>query len=142
MAKENKKRKLALTLYKESDLTQKEIADQIDVTEATISKWAHEGNWKELKAIETMSPDKLMRELYLQCDKIIETARDESRALNSKEADALVKLSTAIKSLDKRINPSIVYGVFMRFGKFTKAIDPEFTKKLTQYQNDFIMTEL
>ena len=138
MARENPKKGLAFILYMETDMSQKEIADQLDTTEQTVSKWANADNWKQKKAVDSLSPDKLVREFYTMAFEIREKARDEGRPITSAEADALVKLASAIDKLDRKVSPSIVTGVFMRFNNRLREQDLELLKKLMPYQMQYL----
>ncbi len=44
------KREFAEVLFTRQGLTGKEIAEKVDTTEATVSKWKKDGNWDNLKA--------------------------------------------------------------------------------------------
>jgi predicted transcriptional regulator len=138
MARENPKKGLAFILYMETDLSQKEIADQLDTTEATVSKWANADNWKQKKAVDALSPDKLVREFYNQAFDIMEKAKKDNRPVNSSEADSLVKLAAAIDKLDRKVSPSIVTAAFMRFNNWVRVQDLELVKKMMPYQMRYL----
>lgn len=138
--KTNPKKELAEILFIDADYSQKEIAQELGISENTIVKWADIEGWKQKKAIRTLSPDKLIAAYYDQSDKIIQDAKEAERTLSSKECDALNKLAAAIEKLDKKVSPSINMAVFIRFNNYLKVIDNELVKKLLSYQKDYIQT--
>lgn len=138
MAKENPKKGLAFILYMETDLSQKEIAEQLDTTEATVSSWATKGDWRQKKAVDALSPDKLVREFYNQAYEITEKAKKEQRTVTSSEADALVKLASAIDKLDRKVSPSIATAIFMRYNNWLRVQDLELVKKNMPYQMRYL----
>ena len=140
MAKANQKRDLARILYFDSDFSQKEIAEHVGTTEQTVSKWANEGKWREQKAVETLSPDKLVREYYYQSDVITNAAREDKRPLTASEADALVKLASAIDKLDRKISPSVTMSVLMRFNHHLKIVAPELVPQIVKHEMDYVNT--
>lgn len=138
MAKPNPKRKLAFMLYMESDLSQLEIAEHLEVTPVTISKWAREDDWKHKKSVDSLSPDKLVREFYEMAFEIREKAKHENRPINSQEADALVKLASSIEKLDRKVSPSIVTAVFMRFNNWLRIKDLDLVKRMMPLEMEYL----
>lgn len=139
--KENSEvKKLAELLYMNTEMTQKEIAEYVSRNEHTISRWATEYGWEERKRALILSPDKLIREYYAQAELITKNAKQAERALTTAECDALNKLSSAIAKLDKRVDPSVVMSVFIRYNNYVKAFDLELAKRNALVQRDFIQT--
>lgn len=61
---------LAKILYVNENLSQKEIAERLLVTEKTIGKWVKEGNWESLKVSMLVTKDNQLTSLYRQLENI------------------------------------------------------------------------
>ena len=72
MTKETEKKKsLARSLYL-SGMEQNEIADKVDVSRVTVSRWANTEGWKEARAAKNISRPELVNKLLLTIDGMIE----------------------------------------------------------------------
>lgn len=122
------KRDYAKKLYlTEPGITQKEIAMRVGATEATISKWIREGKWSEEKtSLLTTKSEQLslmLRQLQAANDSI--NKRDEgARFPSSKEADAILKLTTAIRNLEQDTNIADKMEVGKQFLAFVRQTVP------------------
>lgn len=65
-----KKKKLARTLYM-AGKDQNEIADQIDISRQTLSKWANQEGWKEQRAATSVTRPELVNKLLHSIDTLI-----------------------------------------------------------------------
>ncbi len=141
MAKDKKqlnKQKLAEAYYFDTDFDQKEIAELLDVSEQTMSRWVNDGNWKVKKASYKINPGNLLAMLYEQCFLIQEKAKNANRPLDAKEADAISKLAAAIERINKRISPSTIIHVLIDFNNWLRAFDLDLVKKLVDYQREYL----
>jgi transposase len=138
--KYNEKKQYAEILFIVSGYTQKQIAEELSVTEKTIGQWVEKFGWKEKKAVQNLSPTKLIQSYYEQSDLILKKAKEDDRPITSKEADSLNKIASAIEKLDKKISPSLNMEVFMRFNNFLQSIDLDLTKQLIPFQKEYIQT--
>lgn len=57
---------LAKMLFVNENISQKEIAERLDVTEKTVSKWVNEGDWDKLKVSLLVTKDSQLTALYAQ----------------------------------------------------------------------------
>jgi transcriptional regulator with XRE-family HTH domain len=64
---------LAKVLFVNDNISQKEIAERLKVTEKTVSKWANEGDWEKLKISLLVTKDNQLTALYGQ----LQTVNDE-----------------------------------------------------------------
>ena len=72
MTKETEKKKsLARSLYL-SGMEQNEIAEKVDVSRITISRWVNNEGWKEARAAKNISRPELVNKLLLTIDGMIE----------------------------------------------------------------------
>ncbi len=87
-------------------ITQAEIAEKVGVSKVTICKWVKDGKWQELQASLLIGKEEQLARLYKQLrllNDAIENKEDQKFA-TSKEADAILKLTVAIKNLETETN--------------------------------------
>ena len=147
-AETEKKKSLARTLYM-AGLGQNEIADKVDVSRVTVSKWCNTEGWKEARAAKNVTRPELVNKL-LTIDPLITQVNDsKDPALVAGLGDKLAKLSAVIEKLDKKANVVDVIEVFMAFSKwieFRSTVDPEVTheliKAINKYQDLYITQQM
>ena len=150
MTKETEKKKsLARSLYL-SGMEQNEIAEKVEVSRITISRWVNNEGWKEARAAKNISRPELVNKLLLTIDGLIErvTQSDDPTLIGSL-ADKLSKLSATIEKLDKKANVIDAIEVFMAFNRWIQdqasydpEITPELIKAINKYQNKFLMERM
>lgn len=135
-----KKKSLARSLYL-AGMEQNEIADKVEVSRVTISKWCNAGGWKEARAAKNVTRPELVNKLLLTIDKLItEVNESEDPSLIAGLGDKLAKLSSVIEKLDKKANVVDAIEVFMAFSKwleYRSTIDPTVTPELIKTINKF-----
>ena len=150
MTKETEKKKsLARSLYL-SGMEQNEIADKVEVSRITISRWANTEGWKEARAAKNISRPELVNKLLVTIDGLIENVnKSDDPALIGSLADKLSKLSATIEKLDKKANVIDAIEVFMAFNRWIQdqasydpEITPELIKTINKYQNKFLMERM
>ncbi len=139
-AETEKKKSLARSLYL-AGMEQNEIADKVEVSRVTISKWCNAGGWKEARAAKNVTRPELVNKLLLTIDKLItEVNESEDPSLIAGLGDKLAKLSSVIEKLDKKANVVDAIEVFMAFSKWLEyraTIDPSVTPELIKTINKF-----
>lgn len=144
-----KKKSLARSLYL-AGMEQTEIAEKVDVSRVTISKWCNADGWKEARAAKSVTRPELVNKLLLTIDTLITQVNASNDAtLIAGLGDKLAKLSAVIEKLDKKANVVDAIEVFMAFSKwieFRSAVDPEVTpeliKAINKYQNLYITEQM
>lgn len=144
-----KKKSLARTLYM-AGKDQAEIADQIDVSRQTISKWAQQEGWREQRAATAVTRPELVNKLLYSIDTLItEVNASGDVAQIAGLGDKLAKMSAVIEKLDKKANVVDAIEVFMAFSKWMqyraqtdKNITPELLKTFNYYQDLFISEKM
>ena len=146
-AETEKKKSLARSLYL-AGMEQNEIAEKVDVSRVTISKWVNAEGWKEARAAKNVTRPELVNKLLLTIDKLItEVNESEDPTLIAGLGDKLAKLSSVIERLDKKANVVDAIEVFMAFSKWLEyraTIDPSVTPELIKTINklqDMYLTE-
>ena len=61
---------LAKILFVNEGVTQKEIAERLNLTEKTVSKWVKEGEWDKLKTSMLVTKDNQLTALYRQLENL------------------------------------------------------------------------
>ena len=150
MTKETEKKKsLARSLYL-SGMEQNEIAEKVEVSRITISRWVNNEGWKEARAAKNISRPELVNKLLLAIDGMIENVnKSNDPTLVGSLADKLSKLSSTIEKLDKKANVIDAIEVFMAFNRWIQdqasydpEITPELIKAINKYQNKFLMERM
>ena len=144
-----KKKSLARTLYL-SGMEQQEIAEKVDMSRVTISKWCSAEGWKEARAAKNITRPELVNKLLLTIDTLITQVNDSNDpALIAGLGDKLAKLSSVIEKLDKKANVVDAIEVFMAFSKwleYRSQTDPEVTPELmrviNKYQDMYITEQM
>lgn len=144
-----KKKSLARSLFL-SGMEQTEIAEKVDVSRVTISKWCTADGWKEARAAKNVTRPELVNKLLLTIDTLITQVNESNDpALVAGLGDKLAKLSAVIEKLDKKANVVDVIEVFMAFSKwieYRSTIDPEVTpglvRAINKYQDLYITEQM
>ena len=122
-------------------MEQNEIAEKVEVSRVTISKWCNADGWKEARAAKNVTRPELVNKLLLTIDKLItEVNESEDPTLIAGIGDKLAKLSSVIEKLDKKANVVDAIEVFMAFSKWLEyraTIDPSVTPELIKTINKF-----
>jgi transposase len=136
MAKTNKrsnedKKALALELFLETDKSQKEIADIVDITEKTLSVWKQSGAWDMIKQAQTITPKNIITNLY---EKAYELSCAEKI-----DADKLIKLANTIEKLQNRkVTISHIINVFKDFTSWAFSENAELAKQINLLQKKYV----
>lgn len=91
-------------LYFTTNASQARIARDLRVSERTISVWATEGNWRDLKKQNYYSPQEEVQQLYEELRAIsshIQKRKPEERFPTREELEARTKIISLITSLRK-----------------------------------------
>ena len=96
-----KKKSLARSLFL-SGMEQTEIAEKVDVSRVTISKWCTSEGWKEARAAKNVTRPELVNKLLLTIDTLItQVNSSDDPTLIAGLGDKLAKLS-AVRSSTRR----------------------------------------
>ena len=144
-----KKKSLARSLFL-SGMEQTEIAEKVDVSRVTISKWCTSEGWKEARAAKNVTRPELVNKLLLTIDTLItQVNSSDDPTLIAGLGDKLAKLSAVIEKLDKKANVVDAIEVFMAFSKwieYRSTIDPDVTpalvKAINKYQDLYITEQM
>lgn len=144
-----KKKSLARSLYL-AGMEQVEIADKVNVSRVTLSKWCNAEGWKEARAAKNITRPELVNKLLLTIDKLIEQVNaSEDPTLIAGLGDRLAKLSSVIEKLDKKANVVDAIEVFMAFSRWMEhraetdpEVTPELLKAINKYQDKYLIESM
>lgn len=143
--KSEQKKALARDLYLLGSYTYEEIATKVGTQRQTISRWAKAGGWEDLKAGMSVTREEILKRLYQQLNNInaiILEREPNERFANSKEADAMAKLSATIKNMEVDVGISDIISVGMRFGEWLRRVDLDKAKEYIQYWDLFLKEQI
>lgn len=134
------KKVMAEKMFVEDGMTAKAIAEQLDVSEQTLSKWRKgkdgEKSWDDKRAEMLASPHKI-KEILLK--ELMLVAGGEKSMV---DADALAKINKVIETLSDKINTQIVFSVFKEFDNWMADQDPKTAILFTEYHKQFILYKI
>lgn len=136
------KKEWAKLLFIRESITQKAISEKTGVSEKTISKWAQEGKWDDFRKSLLVTKEEQLRRFYNQVDALNTVIAEGRGYANSKEADALTKLTTAIKNLETETSVAEVFEVGKKFISWVQINDFEKAKGLVDLFDGFIKDQL
>lgn len=146
MVKSNiNKKDIAKDLYLKGGCTQEEIAAKVGTTRQTVSRWAREGKWEELRASFTISTENILAGMIRQVSEIQNQAnarKKGERSFTSKEADTVVKITSAIKKLQNDAGITDIVNVGIKFTNWLRGIDIEKAKEYNELWDLFIKDQL
>ena len=139
------KKDLAKILFTRNNLSQKEIAERVGVTEKTVGKWVKDELWDNLRKSLLVTKDEQLHFFYDQLDSLNKaiTARPEGkRYADSKEADVFSKLTCAIKNLEVETGVDQIIDVAKSFINWVREDDLDTAKQVTKLFDVFIKERL
>lgn len=139
------KKEWAGMLYLKENLTQQEIADKVGVSRITVNKWIKAEMWEQRKTGLTLTREEQIRLLYQQVAEINRNIKDREegkRFATSKEADVLIKLSSAIKKMETESGIADIIDVGMRFIEFLRPVNLELAKDVTRMFDLFVKSSI
>ena len=141
---ENKK-EVAKTLFLKGDLTQKDIAEKVGISEVTLSKWVNVGKWGMLRSTLVATRDEHLARLYMQLgelnDRVMKRPEGE-RFVNSKEADTLSKLTASIRSLELQSSLTETINVCVAIVRWLRGFDLQKAKEVSTLFDTYIKGKL
>lgn len=132
MAKRDNNRIVAETMFIEQGMTCKAIAELIDVSEKTLSKWRNDGQWDQ-KREESLAAPHRIREILL---KELKTLADGGAG--TIDADALSKIAKVMDTISEKISPQLVISVLKGFDNWMADQDAQMAVAFLTYHKQYI----
>lgn len=126
----------------DSGVTQAEVAERVGVSKVTVCKWVNEGKWDEMRTSLLVGKEMQLSWLYRQLEQWqdnVSGREDGKKILTSKDADAVLKITAAIKNLETETNTAekIATGKeFLAFVRRTCGLDQ--SKEIARLFNAYI----
>lgn len=136
------KREYAETLYLRGQLSQRDIAAKVGVSEVTISKWSKKDDWEKLRKSLLTKKSELLSFLYDLLGKIKDQITEQKNTGDSKDADKFVKYTAAIKTLETETSIAELMDAGDRFNKYLRLRDPQKAMEFLNEYDSFIKEQL
>lgn len=145
-SKQNIDRKdIAKSLFINGNFTQEEIAVKVGAARQTVARWIKDGQWEQLKASVTITPQQILAGLNRQIIEInnnINQREDGKRFATVNEADTLAKLASAIRKIQTDIGIADIVNVAIRFTDFLRKTDIDKAKEFSSLIDAFIKEQI
>lgn len=128
-----KKRELAERLYVNDGMKANAIAEDLNVSAATISRWKNEDNWESRRRNNLTAPHKIKEILLKELQTIAEGGE------SNVDADALAKMSKVIDTLTDKVSVQSVITVFKEFDNWMSQQDAHKAIEFVKYHKEFII---
>lgn len=144
----NEKQKLvdwAKLLFCKENRTQKDIAETVGVSERTINQWKTEGKWEEYRKSLLKTKEELLKELYAQVEqfnKHILSKEDGKRFPDSKEADALKKMTASINDLETELGINVIIDMSIEICTWLRPLDFKKAAEIAEIFDSFIKSKI
>ncbi|MDR0829850.1 MAG: hypothetical protein LBN95_07045 [Prevotellaceae bacterium] len=140
-----KKQQLAYTLYLQGR-QQKEIANLLDVTTATISNWAQKGNWQLKRASQSLSRKELVSKLLVSINTTIDMVNELGDIeLMMKLPEKLAGFANLIGKIDQKDKVLELIEAFNGFNTWLelraikdKRLTPEILALIAELQEKYV----
>jgi len=137
-----KEQDYARLLYTQERLNFTDIAEKTGVSAKTISKWATDGNWDNIRKSLLVTKQTQIVHLYNQLEWLNNTiATREAKVASSTEADSISKITSSIKKLEVETSLAEVIEVGRAFINFAKDVDFGKAKEITVLFDQFIQSK-
>lgn len=134
------KREWAQMLYTKERLSQKEIADRVEVTEKTISNWKQKYEWDALGQSINVTKEVQLKRMYAQLDRLTQAIEDkeENKYPDIKEINTMTQLTNNIQKLETETSVAEIIDVGMKFVNFIRKDDWAMAQSITKLLDAFI----
>ena len=140
-----KEKNFAKILYVDKRLSVTEIMlrQDVDISERTLRKWINDESWDKLRKSFLTTRENQIVQLYDQLEWLNnQIAEREIKVASSKEADSIIKITSAIKRLEYEVSLGEIMEVGRKFVEFAKEIDLDEAQRITRLFDQFIQSNL
>jgi len=129
----------AKLLFVYENLSQKEIAGRVGVSEVTICKWAKLEKWDSLKVSITITKEEQLKSLYRQLSAMNNAiAEREQKYATAAEADTISKLANAINKMETDIGVADIVSVGKKWLTWLRNFDLKKAQEVTPLFDAFV----
>lgn len=139
--KKSRERELAAQLFINTDISQKEIAQRLSISEKTISAWAAEDNWDNLKMSHESTNAKTLTDMRLILQKLVEKKKSkiEDDSFSKNDSDAILELAKSIDILEGEIPLRMRVQILEEFMDFIPHDEMKLKTELADYQTKYLL---
>ena len=134
----SEKKNYAWLLFKDGTLTQKASADRVGTSEQTVSKWKEAEGWDQKRRGLLSTREEMLYEIWEIFENTKNAIKQKGSIANSKDGDAMLKISATIKNLETEISISEVFEVGKQFIHYVQKVDFERAKEIIDFYDGFI----
>jgi DNA-binding XRE family transcriptional regulator len=139
MRPKSREQQLAKDLYLQTQKTQQEIAEILNLNRKTIYLWIRHGKWEEMKIAARQAPCVVMQDIYNHIDQInIRISGREDHCPTPVEVDMLRKLVNMTRVIEKKHTGAYIEA-FQELTMFIAKRNNDLAKQVTRFANDYVM---
>ena len=141
MGKVSDKKQKAKAIFLTGQYQQKEIAKIVGVSEITLSKWKQEDGWDDMRISLLTTRQNELKRLYKMLNVLnnsVDKKSEKEQPIDSKEADAVLKLTAAIKNLEIETSVADKVEVGCEFIDFVGKENSNLSKEITKWFDLFL----
>lgn len=136
-------RNYAQILYVNENLTAKEIAARVGVTQKTMGRWIKDGKWDQLRKSMLVTKQKMITMMYDQLEALNNSIAERTPAIpDGKEADIISKITTSIQRLETEASVAETIEVAKSFINYVREYDLELAKEITEHFDSYIQYKM
>ncbi len=139
---QEEKKDYAWLHFREGILTQKAIAQKVGTTEKTLTAWIEKGNWKSKRRSLFNTREDILVDMYLIFENTKNKIKDKGGVADSKDGDAILKLSAAIKNLETETSVAQIFEVCKGLIQHVQVVDFEKAKEMIDYVDSYLKEKL
>lgn len=122
----------AYIMFVEYGMTCTAIAEAINLTEATLSKWRNDMDWDRKREDTLARPDKI-KEILMQ--ELRSVAEGKPAKIDT---DALSKINKTLQYFDGKLSLPIIVAAMKECDNFIMTVDPQKALEISEWHKAFI----
>jgi tRNA uridine 5-carbamoylmethylation protein Kti12 len=137
----NERKEWAKALFTHHDKTIEDIALSVGTDNATVRGWIAAGGWNAIKRSLLISKDAQLQHMYDMLEALNQKVKEDP-VKNTKDLDAIIKYTAAIKNLETDTTISNIIEVSDLFLRWLRRRDLDLAKKLTVQFDTFVQQKI
>lgn len=143
MAKKNRPlrelKNRAYALYMRSEKTYEQISTEVGVSKDTIGEWVKKGNWKNLRAANTVTRGQALANQMVMIIALQDVIKEQNPPVpTSAQSDQLIKMGKVVEMLDKKVSIQDYITVQEEFLKWLSQQNHELAKTVAPLNLEFL----
>lgn len=138
MAYGKKIKETAQRLFCNTSLTMKDIAEQIEIDPRTLSRWAKEGNWDDIRSARSVTRPELLKHTLAQINALNEAIEEQGGLPNKQQSDAKGVLAKELSILQREDPISTHVEILEGFSVWLSEDDLELAKKFAPKMLEYL----